>query len=70
MDQVGAHPVRSGAEIVKEESLPSSSNRGEEKHSSKEMEYSRKVYCCEIRRTHACGVNIVCTQESAESAAR
>lgn len=51
MDQVGAHPVRSGAEIVKEESLPSSSNRGEEKHSSKEMEYSRKVYCCEIRRT-------------------
>lgn len=51
MDQVGAHAVRSGAEIVKEESLLSSSNRGEEKHSSKEIEYSRKVYCREIRRT-------------------
>lgn len=51
MGRVGAQAVTSGAEIVKEESLLLSSNRGEEKHSSKVMEYSGKVYCREIRRT-------------------
>lgn len=51
MGRVGAQAVRSGAEIVIGESLLLSSNRGEEKHSSKVMEYSGKVYCREIRRT-------------------